>query len=112
MTSLYFGSGLTYYHYGKRDEGDGLFHSTHSEYKSDHRTFQRGFQSLPSPDTATHLDPSTKLQCMLPPPRRFLSGVALSTGCGGVAHAEQTTWSDGCLEGWRLSRSFGDTMRQ
>lgn len=43
VTSVYFGHGLTYYHYGKKDARDGLFHSTHSEYKSDHRTHQRGY---------------------------------------------------------------------
>ena len=47
MTSLYFDNGLTYYHYGRRNQTSGLFHSTHSEYRSDDHVHQR-----PLPDMA------------------------------------------------------------
>ena len=41
VSSLYFDNGLTYYHYGRRNETSGLFHSTHSEYRSDDHVHQR-----------------------------------------------------------------------
>lgn len=41
MTSLYFDNGLTYYHYGLRNDSSGLFHSTHSEYRSDDHIYQK-----------------------------------------------------------------------
>ena len=41
VTSLYFDNGLTYYHYGKRNDTSGLYHSTHSEYRSDDPVHQR-----------------------------------------------------------------------
>lgn len=48
VTSLYFDNGLTYYHYGRRNESSGLFHSTHSEYRSDDHVHQRPLSEMGS----------------------------------------------------------------
>ncbi|KAJ1482676.1 hypothetical protein T484DRAFT_1803147 [Baffinella frigidus] len=46
VTTAYFEYGLTYYHYGRRNETSGTFHSTHSEYISDDRAFQKSEADL------------------------------------------------------------------
>ena len=46
VTSLYFDNGLTYYHYGRRNESSGFFHSTHSEYRSDDPIHQRPLDDM------------------------------------------------------------------
>jgi hypothetical protein len=47
VTSHYFNNGLTYYHYGRRNDSSRLFHSTHSEYRSDDHV------SAPNPESRT-----------------------------------------------------------
>ena len=46
VTSWYFNNGLTYYHYGFRNSSSGSFHSTHSEYLSDDRSYQKDLEEL------------------------------------------------------------------
>jgi hypothetical protein len=46
VTSLYFDNGLTYYHYGRRNDSSGLFHSTHSEYRSDDHIHQKSLDNM------------------------------------------------------------------
>ena len=46
VTSAYFDHGLTYYHYGRRNATSGIYHSTHSEYRSDDLVHQRPLNQM------------------------------------------------------------------